>query len=367
MPTITDHLLNPGLSTDQYVNGRNIALGQEISTRRPVYLDTKFWIILRDTDRGAGNPESATLLALLRKGVGEGLLFCPISEDIFVELMKQQDDASRLATASLVDELSLGVTLVPQNVRMATEVTYFMYATTGTPNLHPLNHLIWCKLSYVLGILHPTNTIFDSGTERAIQKAFFDHMSTIPLREIVTRIGEIEIPGTDLTEVANKLNAGNFAHKDEIQSYEQSYSAEVRGVVDLMGDAIHQATMMLAESRGIVLNERTAEQKRVAENGFKNLLAISLERNKSRDTLRTIHILASLHASVRWNKGRKLKGNDFFDFHHAAAAIAYCDAFFTERSLRTTITQSHLSLDKLYGCFVTSEASDAISWLRDLQ
>src|SRR6266436_4161094 len=80
-----------------------------------------------------------------------------------------------------------------------------------------------------------------------------------------------------------------------------------------------------------------------------NANTIALEGNvkDARRILRTLHIHASLHASVRWNKSRKLKPNDILDFHHAAAALAYCDAFFTERSVRNIATQHHIALDKL--------------------
>ena len=116
----------------------------------------------------------------------------------------------------------------------------------------------------------------------------------------------------------------------------------------------------------MVSGEPSPEQRRTIENPFKNLFATSLERDRSRDTLRTMHIMASLHASLRWNKGRKFRGNDLFDFNHAAAALAYCDAFFTERSLRTMVTQEHIALDKLYGCHVATEIDEAIAYLRDL-
>ena len=48
--------------------------------------------------------------------------------------------------------------------------------------------------------------------------------------------------------------------------------------------------------------------------------------------------------------------------HHAAAALVYCDAFFTERSLATMITQRHVALDLFYDCFVTDDPDQAVSW-----
>ena len=118
----------------------------------------------------------------------------------------------------------------------------------------------------------------------------------------------------------------------------------------------------MVREQGVVLDSYVARDRRAYENRWKNLLFFALKRNRARDVLRTINILASLHASLRWNKGRRYRGNDLFDFHHAAAALAYCDAFFTERSLCAMLTERHLALDKLYGCHVAASVDDAIAF-----
>ena len=90
-------------------------------------------------------------------------------------------------------------------------------------------------------------------------------------------------------------------------------------------------------------------------------LFFALTRDKARDVLRTLHIDASLHAAFRWDKKRKLRSNDLDDFTHAKAALAYCNAFFTERSLRSLITSKHLALDKLYDCHVAATEDEALA------
>jgi hypothetical protein len=73
-----------------------------------------------------------------------------------------------------------------------------------------------------------------------------------------------------------------------------------------------------------------------------------------------------LHAAFRWNKGRQFESNDFFDFYHAAAAIGYCQAFFTERSLRAVVTEKNVALDSFHGCHVESSVPAAVSYLRNV-
>lgn len=77
-----------------------------------------------------------------------------------------------------------------------------------------------------------------------------------------------------------------------------------------------------------------------------------------------VHIQASIHASVRWDKRRQVEPNDIFDFNHAADALPYCDAFFTERSLHSTLSAVHVGLDRLYECKICSHIDDAVAYLK---
>ena len=218
MPTIAEHMLSPDVIIDEHVRRSQISLGQALAKRRAIYLDMNYRILLRAANKNSGSAKDVELLGLLRKGVAGGILFCPVSESVFVELMKQSDPASRLMTATLIEELSLGATLVERDTRLATEIAHFMYSKSGRNNLYPLEHLVWWKLSYVLGFLHPTRTAFDPATEVATQKTFFDHMWTISLCEIVTIIGDGDLPGRDLSDIAAMLNAGVAANADELRS-----------------------------------------------------------------------------------------------------------------------------------------------------
>jgi len=52
-----------------------------LENKKAVYLDIKFWIILRDVVRGMGNGATEKeLLSLLREAVRRNLIFCPISD-----------------------------------------------------------------------------------------------------------------------------------------------------------------------------------------------------------------------------------------------------------------------------------------------
>lgn len=281
------------------------------------------------------------------------VMFCPISDSIFVEVMKQTDATSRSATIALIDELSLGVTLVSEQDRAEMEVRYFVRACAGRPQSPPLDEAVWSKLAYIMGMVHPHNTPFDMSTELAIQKAFFDYMWTLPMSRLVDAVSDVEIPGQDWTELSNKLNIGNAAHAASLRSYRQTYKTEVRGIVDVVGDAAVAAFIAVSAEMGAPPGRMTTVLRNEIETSWKNIIAIKMEEGTAQSQLASLHILASLYASLRWNKQQKLDSHDLFDFQHATAALAYCDAFFTERPLSNMIKQNHLRLDSEFDCFVT--------------
>jgi len=103
------------------------ALSIHVLQRRRVYLDTRYWLILRDV--AMGRPRRAgdvALLAALRRWVQAGVIVCPLGDGSLLEVLRQSDETTRLATARLIDELSLGVTIQNAQDRLTTEVMHFM-------------------------------------------------------------------------------------------------------------------------------------------------------------------------------------------------------------------------------------------------
>jgi hypothetical protein len=172
------------------------------------------------------------LLEQLRVSVKKGERICPISESIFLELLKQDDPVTRTETAKLIDELSEGVTLVPHHERVANEVAHFIHSTLGH-SVHPLENLVWSKLSYVLGVLHPCQTVFPAEDELIIQKAFFDFMWEYPLEGLIAFIDHLP-DRSGFKELAVRLNNENALHRDDLKSFAQAYRAEINGALALV-------------------------------------------------------------------------------------------------------------------------------------
>jgi len=345
------HRSNQDVSLQSYVDDKRRQLGAMVTSTQRIYLDQRFWLLLRDVllDR-SGDAAISDLLALLRYLVSQGKVICPISESVFIELLKQSDKSTRLATAQLIDDLSLGITLIPLHERIQQELCNSFYEQAGVNNLIPLQQLVWTKLPYVLGEIHPYNTPFPPKEELVLQKSFLDHIWNTSLVEMIRRSNEPP-PQFDWNALAARLNLENRAHHSTIRSYSQAFRAEFEGGLSLFRTDI-----------AILVKE-------LEERGYSdfasNLSHLSLNKRFEifSQSIPSLHINGTCHAAVRWDQKRNLCGNDLFDFHHAEAALGYCDVFLTEKPLTDMLSQKHLGLSK-YKCRTFWSPASALNWLR---
>ncbi len=354
-------------SLENFVKRRQIELALTLEGKKAIYLDLKFWIILRNAAANKHTDyQEIKLLELLKEQVANGKVFCPISESTFTEIFKQRDAFTRLATAQLVDDLSLGVALIPFDLRINTELAHFVYSFRMPNAVHPLNHLVWTKLSSVLGNTYFTNTALETKTELELQKSFFDYLWTIPLSKIVDMIDDKAPPPVNYEKLSADLNASNKQYSAELRSFEQTYALEIKGAVELYAEVVAEIFNKIAEKETSEKVIKGSAQWLELELQCKNLLIGAFKKDATKDALRTLHIYTCIYALVRWNRSQQIKVNDFFDFHHASAALGYCDAFFTERSLHAMITSNKIALDKRYSCLVVATVSEAIEFLKTL-
>lgn len=353
---------------DRHVRSRQIELARGIQHRKKIYLDTCFWISARNAVLDAtATAEERKLLHLLRRGVRAGKWICPVSESTFVEVMKQTDPTTRNATAALIDELSLGVSLTSGRTRIATEIAHFFHAATGENDLYAMKELVWTKLSYALGYLHLTIAGLDADTELRMQAEVFDEIWKSPLTAIAEKVGSDDRRGNrDMRESAATIDADIKRHQPSLVSFEQTYRDEIAGAADICHPILVDVIAQKAERAGhmppSVDTPASKENARIC----RNLLVGAFEKPETRKSLRSMHIHASLHAGLRWNKGTKFVANHFFDFEHATAALAYCDAFFTEGFLANLVNARHINLGALNGCRTTNRIDRAIEILQEL-
>ncbi len=347
---------------EDHVRDLRIKLGESVMQRERVYLDKRYWILLRDIEIGRSKDiDIIKVLEFLKKGVFEKRLICPISDAIFLELLKQSDQSTRLATASLIDQLSEGVTLAPHYERIATEVAHWVHALSGY-SVYPLDVLVWLRLSYVLGVLHPHSDSLSRGDQNIIQKAFVDHMWNIPLVKMIEILKDSAPSNLDQKEMAENLNEGIANHAAKTKSFTQVYKDEFYGALSLAAPIACEVIEALAIKELGPTAISSPEQRAQCTHQIFNLMCGSISKPETYLSMRTLHISALCHAAVRWNKGRQLTGNDLYDFQHAAAALAYCNVFLTEGPLHTLLIQKHLCIKDVYNCRIISDVSEAAKW-----
>lgn len=349
---------------DRYLRQKQIDLAHSIAGRTKVYLDQRYWIIARDAAAGIRTGASSRqLLHFLRRGVANGTLICPIGTSTFLELMKQtHSESRRIGTAKLIDELSLGVTMLPSQAVMGTEI-HSCFLTRMGKSIYDMQELIWTKVAYVLGPIHPTLPDADAETELLIQKAFVDKMWEQSLTGMVNMIGDATQPPDEYQEIAARIDRQNAAHAYEIRSFEQAYRHELKGVA--------KACAPMTAEIGAHLENRSSQSAQqhdwhVQTRMARLLLCELMSRPENREALRSPCISATLYAASRWDKQRRFKANDLYDFDHSVCALGYCDAFLTEGPLHHLTAEPRLALAEINNCRIISDLDEAVDFLRNL-
>ncbi|WP_447916070.1 hypothetical protein [Delftia acidovorans] len=364
--SIERHRASPEFSWEQHRRRRVHAFGRSLMTRKAVYLDLRFWIGLRDAARFETPGVMMSLLCALRGAVAAGQMFCPITDSTFLEMFKQADPQSRAATADLISELSLGATLLTYDMRVGTEIAHYVHAARTPEAVDPLRELVWSKPAYVMGFVDPVSMAFDPATSLAMRKAFFDHMwDDVTLIQVCDMLGDKFVDADPLRfrETTGLVNEQIRTHADSLKNMKTAYQHELVGVLDLFAGQL--ATILaptLPPEAGPLPKEGTPERAEVDLQCLAFLVG-AFGTEAGRKALRTLHINATLHAAVRWNKGQALKANDLFDFQHACAALAYCDAFFTEGPLCTLVSRPDLGLLEQFDCFVSADVAACLAYV----
>jgi len=339
--TLEAHLATPEISYEEYRHQKELDCGDTVLARKSVYLDTRFWIHLRDADLGKPVPPIyGQLLSELRRGVVEGRLVCPFAADILAEVYKQSDRTTRLATARLIDELSLNIALQSEPERLATELLHGIQSIRpNAPPQEPLRKIVWTRPSFVVGHMTPVSTAFEPATELAIQKSFLDSISRLGFYHQVLGMDDaLRHPKQfgqmweDLAERLNKLNTENSKEtKPRKQIETEEFSGAMEAYLPALGNVIRR--IFITDFKELT-NKQTEVEFEKAAYRIAGMLCEAFRLGRLGSNFPTFTIRAGLATAIRWDRKRKYKSNDFHDFGHAAAALPYFDIFATERSLR---------------------------------
>lgn len=363
------HLATPEVSYEQYRRQKELACGDIVLDRKSVYLDTRFWIHLRDADLGKPVPAVyGRLLRELRKGVAEGKLVCPFAADILAEVYKQSDRTTRLATSRLIDELSLKVALQSEPERLAIELQHGIQAIRpSAPPQEPLRRLVWTCTSFAVGHAMPSSPGYDPATELAIQKSFLDTIWRLGFchqmlgeKEVDYQPGEFNKMWDELAERLNNLNVQNAKEEKPRRQIEtEEFSGALEAYLPVLRNVIRNVFISAFNEQP---NDETEAEIEKAAPQFGGIICEAFRLGRLKSNFPTFTIRAALAAAVRWDQKRKYKRNDFHDFGHAAAALPYFDIFATERSLRHLLV-TDLKFDARFETAIECEPEAILSQL----
>lgn len=356
---LSAHRKTPAISWQQHRRMRSDELWAVIATRRRIYLDTRYWVFLRDAAMGrAKQAIHNDLLAALRRVVDTGLGICPLSESVLFELHKQTDPATRLAMARVMDSLSNGVTVQNSLDRLRVELVRFFHRTIVDDRIPgpPVEH-VWTQVGHFLGSPTPVFDAIDPGEQLATSKAFFDLLWSVTVEELITDNDWIE-NDMGFRDDALRMTELSRAHASEITSFEELYLAEVSGFVDIHHAAIEAAVTEVATALGE--QGLGPDSARLWRNAVYNIIRLG----RVGAGLPMVQIVSGIHAAIRWQRERPFKASDFYDMYHAAAALPYCDIFLTEAFMGTILKNPPLSFGTLFDTDIVWDEADALRLLR---
>jgi hypothetical protein len=329
-----------------------------MATLTRIYLDTKYWLFVRDAY--AGRPRAEThrrLYEILRQLVASGRAICPVTDIVLYEVFHQNDFNTRMMTATVIDELSAGIALEETAQRVRIEILHFLRSLRRSADaLHTLSDWVWTQAAFVTGEVCPHFGHVPSEVQTRLQVGFCEEMAKYGVADLVRSLAGTPgpLPTSFLVNLAGKLTAGKLGHAEEIRSLKQAFMMEVSGLLDFYRNDIAGALAYISNSKAVASAEVAAQVEVIT--GLFRTREIGI-------ALPFFNTQAGLQAAFRWNRDQRFKPNDWLDYFHAGAALPYFDIFLTERRLASMVTSSPLHYDSLYDTRVCSDPAEALKLL----
>jgi hypothetical protein len=354
------HESTPEVSTSSYFWTRVAELRDVWDGKHRLYLDTKYWVLLREAVLGRPKiPIHTEILETLRSLVQAGKVICPLSDAAYVEVMQQSDTSTRECTARLIDELSLGIALQTEEYRVRTEM--FEFLKNPSSDYKDRMRMMWVKTGFVLGGDAPSISQFDDRQNAVMQKSYID----IQWEQTVLDSSKNHKNGSqfNMADAAEMASIKNREHANEIKSFKLATSHEFSACIKHIDHSM--AVQLLKDEVTDPTEEQTAHFIDRISGGIHN--ALILKPKMMAKKIPTSYVHAMCHANARWNKALKLNGNWLLDFHHACAALPYFHIMFTEKALRVHLTDGNMQLDKLFELPILSDEKEVFRYLKGVE
>ena len=206
-----------------YVRAQRRTLAGQMAALTRIYLDTNYWLFVRDAY--AGRPRNDTHRLLYEKLlhlVRSGRAVCPATDTVLYEVFRQNELDTRLMTAKIIDELSMGIALEPAEQRVRIEILHFLrLCRQSADTLCTLSDWVWTRSCWVLGEMHPYLPQLQPKDQARLPIGFFEERAKRGIADIVSSLASAPepVPKTFLGDLARKLTEDKTRHADEIRSF----------------------------------------------------------------------------------------------------------------------------------------------------
>jgi hypothetical protein len=352
------HAASESIPFETYRRRRYDELNTWVRERKPVYLDMKYWIWLRDPEFSPFPAEATALRTALAHEVQRGRLFCPVSYPAFVELMRINPVSLRVRQAEVMDELCTGVAI--RNGFDMAEIEFCEFFGRNSPTLRNIPYRVesvWSPVGQMVVEKYPYHDEVPADVMERCRKVMLDVMWEKRMVDYAVLEGLPEQP----RDTAARVNAERQSYTRGDQSFQQLFAAELNGALDVMYPRIEEQIVSIARIFGV---HPTAEERTAAEayrHVWVNLFREAVTRGLDANAIPSLRVRAALHAAVRMNDRRPFRQNDLDDIAHSAVAVSYTDLFLTERSFTELLNRSAVrSVIGSTKCRVVSNVSDAL-------
>ncbi len=168
-----------------------------------------------------------------------GIILCPISFPLFLELMKQSDPQTRLATAQLMDAFSGGVCMRFPHELEKLELRQRLLRTVLGTDAPDLKEWIWTKVGYVAGEFLPFNKTFSGADNNLIRKVSIDDMWAMSLGHFLELDDEDMSVGLEM-QYATAMNADAEWYRQAKLPFQEVLAREKGYLVHRLKDDMRQ-------------------------------------------------------------------------------------------------------------------------------
>lgn len=346
-----------GISVGEYIAKYKAQVERGMVFTRAVYLDTNYWVRLRDAEIGKGTPAGVALLGRLRSLVSARKMVCVSHLTSMLEIAKQLEKSAR-ASAALVDELTERVALAPTAELDALEIENYIRAVTGAMRTGPSRQ--WTCLGQIVRSTISGDTVLPASLpdshRQAILKCAIDTLWNQGLSEIfeafkwdTKRFLQADLDADVLTKVEERKKT-----RPHDGNLKRTREAEFENTLNQQIELFKVALLKILGPIGVaVLGAKFP----LTVQGLVRRAVADYQHGSLGTHLPGFVIRNELYAAYECDPNHTISTNDWQDWQHASAALPYCDLFFTEGRLAHQLTKM-LSLDTKYQCRVVGPDMD---------